>query len=108
MVGLAALLVVGAALLVTLIARGWPVEVRVWNVAYVTYLLAARWPSSSDPRYLLLAVLVPCAGVVVGEVLTRPQVRTVFLSVALAVGWLAQWVWVSGVLTNIDGPSVYP
>lgn len=106
-VGVVAVLVLVAVAALALTARGWPGQARAWAPAYVAYLLAVRWPSSSDTRYVMVSLLVPSAAVVVAGALTDRRARAALLGGCLMLSWVLQWRWIDVVLVGTS-PTAYP
>jgi hypothetical protein len=77
-------------------ARRWGTEVRTWAWAYPAYLFTATAPGPSIVRYLLLAFpLMWPSPDEVPPVLRARAPRLVVLGVAVVVGLLLQWYWIS-------------
>jgi len=76
------------------------VDLRIWVAAWFVYLLAVFFPQSSTWRLLLPATPALAA-------LAVPKSRWI-VPVAIGIGIVGQWLWVSGVWAWVDGDWTPP
>ncbi|WGL53794.1 hypothetical protein P5P86_08185 [Nocardioides sp. BP30] len=98
-------------LLLTLVvpaARAWPLELRVWAMAYGLYLALTLRPTSSIERYMLLAAVPWLPLPALAPAGTQRWIRVVTMGVVAAVGIRMQVGWVDHFMIPTAGSLLPP